>query len=91
MNEKTRTNGIFSHFFTKILTRKNPDEMIKTANAAGFKKTLTAVDLVILGIGAIIGSGIFAVVGIAAAGGPDLALPIRLRVALAAASANRGG
>jgi len=71
MNEKTRTNGIFSHFFTKILTRKNPDEMIKTANAAGFKKTLTAVDLVILGIGAIIGSGIFAVVGIAAAGGPD--------------------
>src|SRR5574344_197605 len=71
MEEKNKTNGLFSNFFTKILTRKNPDEMIKKANEAGFSKTLTAVDLVILGIGAIIGSGIFAVVGIAAAGGPD--------------------
>ncbi|MFQ8626995.1 MAG: hypothetical protein ACLSA2_11380 [Candidatus Gastranaerophilaceae bacterium] len=34
-------------------------------------KTLGVVDLIILGVGAIIGSGIFAVVGIAAAGNVD--------------------
>src|SRR5574344_736081 len=73
MEEKNKTNGLFSNFFNKILTRKNPDEMIKKANEAGFEKTLTAFDLIILGIGAIIGSGIFAVVGIAAAGGPQSA------------------
>ena len=66
-----QTQGIFSHFFTKILTRKNPDEMLKEASSAGFEKTLGALDLIILGIGAIIGSGIFAVVGIAAAGGNE--------------------
>ena len=60
--------SVFHGFFTKILTRKNPDDMMKKASEAGLEKTLTAIDLVILGIGAIIGSGIFAVVGIAAAG-----------------------
>lgn len=50
-----------------LIRRKNPDEMIKNAKRNGLKKTLTAVDLIILGIGILIGSGIFAVVGIAAA------------------------
>ena len=54
-----------------ILRRKQPDEMLKDAKRNGLKKTLSAFDLIILGVGAIIGSGIFAVVGIAAAGGPD--------------------
>ena len=62
-----------------ILRRKNPDEMIKDAKRNGLKKTLNAIDLVILGIGILIGSGIFAVVGIAAAtpgtgAGPALVL-----------------
>lgn len=56
-----------------ILRRKNPDDMLKDAKRNGLKKTLTAFDLIILGIGAIIGSGIFAVVGIAAAGSADSA------------------
>ncbi|MBQ3312154.1 amino acid permease [bacterium] len=51
-----------------ILKCKNPDSMLKDAEKNGLKKTLTAFDLIILGIGVIIGSGIFAVVGIAAAG-----------------------
>ena len=54
-----------------MFTLKNPDEMLKSANSAGLKKTLGAFDLIILGVGAIIGSGIFTVVGIAAAGGPE--------------------
>lgn len=71
MTEKQTNSGLFSHFMTKILTRKNPDEMIQDASSAGLEKTLGAWDLIILGIGAIIGSGIFAVVGIAAAGGVE--------------------
>ena len=56
MLDKKTNSGIFSHFFTKILTRKNPDEMIQDANKAELQKTLGALDLIILGIGAIIGS-----------------------------------
>lgn len=57
-----------SKFVSKLFTLKNPDNMIKQAQNAGLKKTLGAFDLIILGVGAIIGSGIFTVVGIAAAG-----------------------
>jgi APA family basic amino acid/polyamine antiporter len=39
----------------------------------GLKKSLTATDLVALGIGAIVGAGIFATLGAATAGGNDLA------------------
>ena len=49
--------------------KKNPDDLLKNAQQSGLKKTLSAFDLIMLGIGAIIGSGIFTVVGIAAAGG----------------------
>lgn len=62
----------FSKQFLKNLVRKkNPDDMLAQAKAEGLEKTLGVWDLIILGIGAIIGSGIFAVVGIAAAGGPE--------------------
>lgn len=62
----------FSRNFLKTITRiKNPDEMLADAKAEGLEKTLGVWDLIILGVGAIIGSGIFAVVGIAAAGNVD--------------------
>ena len=63
----------FTRNFLKNLTRiKNPDEMLAEANeGSGLEKTLGVWDLILLGVGAIIGSGIFAVVGIAAAGSPD--------------------
>ena len=57
-----------SRNFLKTITRiKNPDEMISAAKG-GLEKTLNAWDLIILGVGVIIGSGIFAIAGIAAAG-----------------------
>lgn len=60
----------FTRNFLKTITRiKNPDEML--AESGGLEKTLGVWDLIILGVGAIIGSGIFAVVGIAAAGSAD--------------------
>ena len=52
----------------KMATRKNPDEALAGAKEGGLEKTLGVWDLIILGVGAIIGSGIFAVVGTAAAG-----------------------
>ncbi len=59
----------FTRNFLKNITRiKNPDEMLAQAEDVGLEKTLGVWDLIILGVGAIIGSGIFAVVGIAAAG-----------------------
>ncbi len=51
-----------------LVKRKNLDEAIANAQKGGLEKTLGAWDLIILGVGAIIGSGIFAIVGVAAAG-----------------------
>lgn len=62
----------FTRSFLRHITRiKAPDEMLAEAKAQGLEKTLGVVDLIVLGVGAIIGSGIFAVVGIAAAGSAD--------------------
>ena len=58
--------------FLKTITRiKKPDEMLSEAKSGGLEKTLGVLDLIVLGVGAIIGSGIFAIVGIAAAGSAD--------------------
>jgi basic amino acid/polyamine antiporter, APA family len=53
-----------------IFRKKDPDRMIKESEEGGnaLKKTLGAFDLTILGIGAIIGAGIFTLSGTAAAG-----------------------
>lgn len=65
--------GMISNFVKNILTTKNPDNMIKQAQDGGLKKTLGGFDLIILGVGAIIGSGIFTVIGLAAIeSGPSL-------------------
>ena len=62
----------FTRSFLRHITRiKAPDEMLADAKNDGLEKTLGVWDLIILGVGAIIGSGIFAVVGIAAAGSAD--------------------
>ena len=51
-----------------MLKRKTPEQAIEGAKSGGLEKSLGVWDLIILGVGAIIGSGIFAVVGTAAAG-----------------------
>ena len=62
----------FSNLFKSVTRLKAPEEMLAEASAqGGLEKTLGVWDLIILGVGAIIGSGIFAVVGIAAAGSAD--------------------
>ncbi|MCR4881373.1 MAG: amino acid permease [bacterium] len=59
---------------------KSPEELIDNANKHGLKKTLNAWDLIILGVGAVIGTGIFTVSGAAIAGnaasGPSFMLAL---------------
>ncbi len=56
-----------------LLRRKSLDRILIDAESPGvtLKRTLTAFDLTALGIGAVIGAGIFAVSGTAAAGNAD--------------------
>lgn len=53
---------------TSVFRKKNPDALIRTAKSNQLKRSLSAFDLTILGIGAIIGAGIFALIGTASAG-----------------------
>lgn len=61
----------FKEFKNNLFEKKSPDEILKVAESANLKKTLNAFDLIMLGIGAVIGTGIFTIIGIAAAGGPE--------------------
>lgn len=56
---------------TNMFRAKSPDELIAEGKKSELSKTLTAWDLIILGIGAVVGTGIFTIVGIAAQGGPE--------------------
>ena len=63
--------------FSYLFRRKNLNQLIKESQVDhGFKKALTAFNLTTLGIGAIIGTGIFVLTGTAAAlhAGPALAI-----------------
>ncbi len=71
MTKKTHRPTLTKEFLLNLVKTKNPDEMMAEAKEQELDKTLSVWDLIILGIGAIIGSGIFAVVGIAAAGGAE--------------------
>lgn len=59
-----------------ITRKKSISEMISQSNQKGLKRTLGAFDLTLLGIGAIIGTGIFVLTGVVAAehAGPSLIL-----------------
>ena len=52
-----------------ILTKKSPDELIATSNKTELKKTLNVFDLIVIGIGAVVGTGIFTIIGSAIQGG----------------------
>lgn len=61
--EKTKPS-----FSKRIFRTKKPDELLNAAKKNALKKTLSAMDLTILGVGAIIGAGIFTLSGTAAVG-----------------------
>lgn len=57
--------------FKNLFKTKSPDELIAEGQKSELSKSLTVWDLIILGIGAVVGTGIFTIVGIAAQGGPE--------------------
>lgn len=63
-----------------LFRTKSLDGILRDANKAPLKKTLGALDLVLMGIGAAIGTGIFVLTGIAAAqhAGPAIAISYAL-------------
>ncbi len=59
------------NFFSNLFEKKSVDDVIETAKKSELRKTLGAFDLIILGIGAVVGTGIFTIVGSAIVGGPE--------------------
>ena len=79
-----------------IFRTKNLDDILASAQAEGhkLKRTLGPINITLLGIGAIIGAGIFATVGTAAAGdaarpgaGPSLMLSFMITAVVCAFTA----
>ena len=59
-----------------LFRKKSIDELQAAAAASGMLKNLTALDLLMLGIGAVIGTGIFVLTGVAAAKYAGPAVPL---------------
>ncbi len=79
------TKDLLARFVSNLLRKKNPDEFLAQSKESSLKKTLGAFDLLILGISAIIGAGIFVMIGSAVVGtnehvgaGPALVISIFL-------------
>lgn len=53
------------------LKKKSPDELIAVSKKSELKKTLNVFDLIVLGIGAVVGTGIFSIIGSAIQGGEE--------------------
>ena len=64
-------NSKIKNFVNNLFEKKSVDDVIETAKKSELKKTLSAFDLIILGIGAVVGTGIFTIVGSAIVGGPE--------------------
>ena len=65
---KNKNITALKNFGANLLKKKTPDEIIESANKVNLKRTLNAFDLIMLGIGAVIGTGIFTIIGIAMVG-----------------------
>ncbi len=56
-----------------ILKKRSPDELIATSKKSELKKTLNVFDLIVIGIGAVVGTGIFTIIGTAITGSAESA------------------
>ena len=54
-----------------LLKCKSPQELIDEGSQSGLKKTLNVFDLIVIGIGAVVGTGIFTIIGSAIVGSSD--------------------
>ena len=70
-NKMSKLISRFKQIITNALTKKSTDDLISASKHSELKKTLGAFDLIILGIGAVVGTGIFSIIGIAIKGGAE--------------------
>ena len=56
---------------SNLLKCKSPQELIDEGSNSGLKKTLNIFDLIVIGIGAVVGTGIFTIIGSAIVGSAD--------------------
>ena len=54
-----------------LFKRKTPDELVESTQKSALKKTLNVFDLIVIGIGAVVGTGIFTIIGTAIVGTPE--------------------
>ena len=54
-----------------IFKKRSIDELIQTGKKSELKKTLNVFDLIVIGIGAVVGTGIFAIIGAAITGNAE--------------------
>lgn len=57
--------------FNNLIKCKTPQEFIEEGANSGLKKTLTVFDLIVIGIGAVVGTGIFTIIGSAIVGSSE--------------------
>jgi len=62
---------MYKKVLSNLLSRKSANELIERAKTGSLKKTLNAFDLFIIGIGAVVGTGILTIIGTAIQGGPE--------------------
>lgn len=56
-----------------IFKKRSLDDLIKTSDRSELKKTLNVFDLIVIGIGAVVGTGIFTIIGTAITGSSESA------------------
>ena len=56
-----------------IFKKRSIEDLIQTSKKTELKKTLNVFDLIVIGIGAVVGTGIFAIVGAAITGNSESA------------------
>ena len=62
---------MFKKVISNLLTRKSAQELLDRARKGSLKKALNAFDLFVIGIGAVVGTGILTIIGTAIQGGPE--------------------
>ena len=55
----------------KIIKKRSLDDLLTTSKRSELKKTLNVFDLIVIGIGAVVGTGIFTIIGTAITGSPE--------------------
>ena len=64
---------LIKNICSNILKKRSIEDLIQTSKKSELKKTLNVFDLIVIGIGAVVGTGIFAIIGAAITGNSESA------------------